>query len=99
MLRNKRVWIFIALLIIVVGGGFAYYQYTLASEDVANEPAVQTATVRRGDLVIRASGSGELIALNEIDLGFGTPGPIAQLLVQVGDVVAAGDILAIQGER
>jgi HlyD family secretion protein len=55
--------------------------------------------VRQGDLVIRASGSGELIALDEIDLGFGTAGPIAELYVQVGDVVASGDVLAVQGEQ
>jgi HlyD family secretion protein len=40
-----------------------------------------------------------LIALNEVDLGFGTSGPIAELYVQVGDDAAAGDILAVQGER
>jgi HlyD family secretion protein len=86
-------------LILIAGGGYAYYQSALAREEVADEPSVQTATVRQGDLVIRASGSGELIALDEIDLGFGTAGPIAELYVQVGDVVASGDVLAVQGEQ
>lgn len=99
MLRNRRVWIFIVLIIIIAGGGYAYYQSTLPTENVTDEASIQTATVRQGDLVIRASGSGELIALNEIDLGFGIAGPIAELYVQVGDEVTAGDILAVQGER
>lgn len=99
MLRNRRVWIFIFLIIIIAGGGYAYYQYALVPEEVTDEPSIQTATVRQGDLIIRASGSGELIALNEVDLGYGTPGPIAELHVQVGDDVATGDILAVQGER
>lgn len=97
--RIRRMWIFVVLVIIVGGGGYAYYQYAYAPDEVSEEPSVQTATVRQGDLVIRASGSGELIALKEIDMGFGTPGPIAELYVQVGDVVTAGDILAVQGER
>ncbi len=99
MLRNKRMWIFIVLIIIIAGGGYAYYQIAHLPEDATEEPSIQTATVRQGDLVIRASGSGELIALSEVDLGFGIAGPIAELYVQVGDVVTAGEPLAVQGER
>jgi len=99
MLRNKRMWIFIVLIIIIAGGGYAYYQFAHLPEDATEEPSIQTATVRQGDLVIRASGSGELIALSEVDLGFGIAGPIAELYVQVGDVVTAGEPLAVQGER
>jgi HlyD family secretion protein len=93
------VWIFIVLIIIIAGGGYAYYQYALVPEELSDAPSIQTATVRQGDLIIRASGSGELIALNEVDLGFGTAGTIAELYVQVGDEVTAGDTLAVQGEK
>jgi hypothetical protein len=62
------VWIFIVLIIIIAGGGYAYYQYALVPEELSDAPSIQTATVRQGDLIIRASGSGELIALNEVDL-------------------------------
>jgi HlyD family secretion protein len=65
----------------------------------ADTEQMQTARVRQGDLVIYASGSGTLIVGKEFDLGFATSGPIAELNVQAGDEVEAGDELAVQGER
>jgi multidrug efflux pump subunit AcrA (membrane-fusion protein) len=82
-----------------VGSGFAYYNFAYLPAQSADEPEIQTATVRQGDLVIYASGSGVLIAGDEIELGFGTNGPVAEIHVQPGDQVVAGDVLAVQGER
>ncbi len=65
----------------------------------ADTEQLQTARVRQGDLVIYASGSGTLIAGHEYELGFAASGPIAELNVQAGDAVEAGDALAVQGER
>ncbi len=67
--------------------------------DVAETEQLQTARVRQGDLVIYASGTGTLIVGSEFDLGFATSGLIAELNVQAGDEVEAGDVLAVQGER
>lgn len=97
--RIKRAWIFIVLILIIAGGGYAFYQYSNPQEEVGESPSIQTATVRQGDLVILASGSGELIASREVDLGFGVAGPLAELNIQVGDQVTAGDILAVQGDK
>ena len=88
-----------AILIVVVGSGFAYYNLAYLPAQTADEPKIQTATVRQGDLVVYASGSGVLIAGDEIELGFGTNGPVAEIHVQPGDQVIAGDVLAVQGER
>ncbi|MGB2895462.1 MAG: efflux RND transporter periplasmic adaptor subunit [Anaerolineales bacterium] len=87
------------ILILVVGSGFAYYKFAYLPTQTADEPEIQTATVRQGDLVIYASGSGVLIAGDEIELGFGTSGPVAEIHVQPGDQVISGDVLAVQGER
>lgn len=97
---NKK-YIFIALIILILlgAGGFAYYQTIYLPAQVTDEPEIQTTVVRQGDLVIYASGSGALIAADEIELGFGTNGPVAELSVQVGDEVQAGDVLAVQGDR
>ncbi len=102
MLKNfskKTLLIGGALLILVVGSSFAYYTLAYLPAQTADEPDIQTATVRQGDLVIYASGSGVLIAGDEIELGFGTNGLVAELHVQPGDHVTAGDVLAVQGER
>ena len=96
---RKRLLFAFGLLILFVGGGFAYYQVIYLPSQTPEEPDIQTTVVRQGDLVIYASGSGTLIAADEIELGFGTNGPVAELSVQVGDEVHAGDVLAVQGDR
>ncbi|MCJ7825264.1 MAG: efflux RND transporter periplasmic adaptor subunit [Anaerolineales bacterium] len=97
---SKRTLLIVGvILILVVGSGFAYYNFAYLPAQTADEPEIQTATVRQGDLVIYASGSGVLIAGDEIELGFGTNGPVAEIHVQPGDQVMPGDVLAVQGER
>lgn len=96
---RKRLIFAFGLLIFFLGGGFAYYQVIYLPSQTPDEPDIQTTVVRQGNLVIYASGSGTLIAADEIELGFGTNGPVAKLSVQVGDEVQAGDVLAVQGDR
>ena len=60
----------------------------------AAQPALQTATARTGNIVLRASGTGTLIAANQVNLGFKTSGTLTTLNVKVGDQVKAGDLLA-----
>lgn len=95
MLRNKRFWMILLLLVILASaGGYAYYANTAAAAQDEAEPEVQTAVVRRGDITISATGAGTVIAAQEIELGFATSGVLTGLLVQVGDEVASGDVLA-----
>jgi RND family efflux transporter MFP subunit len=97
---NKRVvLIVLSIFILLSAGGFAFYQAIYLPSQATEEQEIQTTRVRQGDLVIYASGSGTLIAADEIQLGFGTNGTIAELNVQVGDTVQAGDVLAVQGDR
>jgi multidrug efflux pump subunit AcrA (membrane-fusion protein) len=102
--RYKPKWLWIGLGIslaaaLVIGGSLAYFKTDAFAQTDNQEPEVQTATAWRGDLTLLASGSGTLIAYDEINLGFGSNGPIAALQVEVGDVVQAGDLLAVQGDR
>ena len=96
---RKTVLIMGAIAVLAVGGGLAFTKFTQMSAQQEDEPGIQTTTVRQGDLVIYASGSGVLVAGDEIELGFGTNGLVAEILVQPGDQVEAGDVFAIQGER
>jgi len=92
---RKRIWIITIFIILAVSGGYAYYMYGYQpSQEVTIESELQTATVRRGELVIYASGSGTLISANEASFGFGTSGQVVEVLVGVGDQVEAGQILA-----
>jgi len=78
----------------------AYYLLVYTSTQATTaEPDFQTSPVRQGDLILYASGSGTLIAGNQVELGFGTNGSIADLHVQAGDTVEAGEVLAEQADR
>jgi len=96
--NRKAIFIILGLLILLSGSGFAYYTFVYQTEEVTEETTVQTSRAREGDLIIYASGSGTLIVGDEIELGFGTSGSVAELVVQVGDEVHAGDVIAVQAD-
>jgi multidrug efflux pump subunit AcrA (membrane-fusion protein) len=55
---------------------------------------VQSTNVRRGNIVISATGAGTVIPADELQLSFPANGLLSELLVQVGSQVQAGDVLA-----
>jgi len=87
-------WIFIAAAVLVGGGYAAYRMWFAAEDDVVSEVVMQTGTATRGDLSIMAAGSGTLVPSSEVDLAFGAGGTVMEVLVEVGDKVEAGDVLA-----
>lgn len=93
---GKRTWwIILAFFVLTVGGGVTYYQVNSASAQTESTETLQTSIARKGDLTIYASGTGNLTALDEVDLGFKTSGQVSQIDVSVGDLVKAGDVLAV----
>jgi HlyD family secretion protein len=96
--RRALVGVVIVLILFVPVGVFLLTSNGSADADLAAEE-LQSSAVRQGDLVLLASGSGSLTPAREVELGFGTAGPVDQVLVQVGDTVEIGDILAIAGEQ
>ena len=93
-LSKKLFWIFLIVVVLAGAGGYGYYRWKQAQASSTQTSTLQTATVRQGDLVIRASGTGTLIAVTESDLVFGTSGKLENILVKVGDKVKAGQLLA-----
>jgi len=94
MFRKKSFWTVLIVFILATGGGYHYYNTVYAQGQTADEPAIKTAKVRKGDLVISANGAGTLIPATEIDLGFRSGGLLAEVPVQVSDQVWTGDVLA-----
>jgi RND family efflux transporter MFP subunit len=90
----RTLTIFLVLVVLAGAGGFAYYRMAYLPAQQTEEQILQTATVRRGDLVIYASGTGTLTAVTEASFGFGTNGQVKNLYVKVGEVVEAGQLLA-----
>ena len=95
LLRNRTLWISLGvILLILVGGYYAYDYFLTGNEEVSEMPQVQTAVARSGDLTVFATGAGQVIPASEVNLGFDEAGALSEVLVKVGDQVQAGDVLA-----
>ncbi len=95
--RRRVVWIVVAILLVgAAAGGYAYYRQTKATkaQAQATQQTLQTARVRRGEIVLSATGAGSVVAAREMALAFGAGGELLELKVGVGDAVKQGDVLA-----
>jgi multidrug efflux pump subunit AcrA (membrane-fusion protein) len=96
MFRKKGFWITLIILILAIGGGsYYYYNNIYLPSQETDEPAIQTAKVRTGDIIVSAAGAGTVVSATEIDLGFRAGGTLADVTVQIGDKVQTGDVLAV----
>ncbi len=95
MFKKPLFWILIVIILAGAGGGYYYYRQSTITAEAASATPLQTATVKRGNLVISASGTGSVISVDETQLGFEYSGVIAQLNTAVGHEVKQGDVLAI----
>lgn len=89
-----RMALLAGILLLAAAGGSLYFIQTRRAAAAPTEPAPQTATVRQGNLVISASGTGTLAASEVIELGFSTSGQVTGIFVKPGDQVEAGTLLA-----
>ena len=79
----------------VAAVGYTYWSSTgKAAAAEGDDQEVQTATVRQGNITISATGAGAVVPAQEINLGLNGGGTVTEILVQVGDQVQAGDMLA-----
>ncbi len=92
--RTIPILLNLILLAAIVGGFYAYRATRPAAQTVDSASELQTATVRQGDLVLYASGSGTMTASAQASFGFKTSGKVAKIYVNVGDKVEEGQFLA-----
>lgn len=93
--RSRKTLLFLIPVAALAGiGAVAYFGASASAAAGGDEEELQTATARRGDLSLVATGTGTLIPATEVELGFDTSGELAQILVVVGDEVEAGQVLA-----
>jgi RND family efflux transporter MFP subunit len=95
MFRKPLFWILIVVILAAAGGGYYYYRQSATTAEAATTTPLQTATVKRGNLVISASGTGSVISEDESQLGFDNGGVLSQLNIAVGDDVKKGVVLAV----
>jgi len=87
-------WVtFLVILAVLTGGGvFVYQTYVQASQPVPTEQ-VKTVTSTKGDILIGISADG-VSRFSVTSLNFKSSGIISEILVQPGQRVSKGDILA-----
>ncbi len=94
-LRARLPWL---LLLAVIGTAFAgygvYQRQTAAAARAASLAALRTETVARGDIVSRVSATGSILPEQQTSLFFLVPGTVAEVLVESGAEVEAGQVLA-----
>lgn len=95
-MKRKTVIIILITAVAVLGLGFGVWQSVKAvpSNTAQTTGDFQTATVRRGNITVTVSGTGNVVPSKTANLGFAVSGEIAELNVQVGDTVKAGQTLA-----
>lgn len=94
MTQPRKILTVLVIMVLLGGGGYAVYRASAANGTEPSEPALQTAVVRQGSITVSATGAGSVIAAATVDLTFGSGGTLTELLVQVGDKVQSGDVLA-----
>ncbi|MDX9954451.1 MAG: efflux RND transporter periplasmic adaptor subunit [Anaerolineae bacterium] len=96
----KKKWVFIPLLFVLVGAGYAGWQWhqnrtaDAIASTAASETTMQTAVVTRGALRGTVEGSGNIASVTSLNLAFDSGGKVAEVLVVAGDTVQAGQPLA-----
>jgi HlyD family secretion protein len=94
-LRKLLPWIvLVAVAGAAAGGYWVYQQRTAEAERLTALAALRTETVARADIVARVSATGSVLPEQQTHLVFLTPGTVAEVLVETGDVVEAGQVLA-----
>ncbi|GAB4570159.1 MAG: hypothetical protein Kow0077_03750 [Anaerolineae bacterium] len=100
MYRRLRNWLVVGLLIILAAG-FARYRYDRGLPLLGNRAESDSATavedstvVSRGDLQVVVNATGSIAPAKRLPMFFLIPGDVAEVNVQPGDRVRAGDVLA-----
>jgi len=95
-LKKRSFWISLVVILVMASAGIWFYSTRIAAANTAKAeaPALQTSVARQGDLVVMASGTGQLIAASAINMGFADNGTLIEINVAVGGKVKAGDVMA-----
>ena len=92
----RRRWLVIVPAIVVLAAlaAVAYYRLVYVPAHTVVQTPLQTSIATKGDLAVKAQGSGILQPASQVQLGFGTSGKLAILNVKPGDQVKQGQLLA-----
>jgi len=92
---SKKRWIIATVVVVVAGLAFAGWQFVSAQRETSAQAqaSMETAVVRQDTLQVTVEGSGSLAPAAQIQLAFLSGGQVAEVLVEEGQVVEAGQPL------
>ena len=90
-LSNK--WTILSLIALVVILSSALYYYS-SMQTGEQEQTVETSTISTGDIILTATGLGSLVPQDEVSLSFKNEETVNEVLVELGEQVQAGQVLA-----
>ena len=96
-LKSIRPWqiaVLVGIVVVAAVGGYVGYSRLTAEESTDLGEDQRLVAVRRGDFVNEVSVSGSLEYKDRDSLSFGTAGTVAEVAVEAGQRVRAGDVLA-----
>ena len=91
--KMKRTILYVALGVVVVAA-VAGALFLRSRRTAQAEEAIRSTVVKRGTMLVAVSASGSVEPQARVDLAFEVPGLVAEVPVEVGDAVVAGDVLA-----
>jgi len=86
--------VILALVLAAIGFGYVYWNQKNKAATASTTTTTYTAQVRRGSIILSASGAGTLTAGKQSNLSFPVSGVLGEVEVKVGDKVEEGQILA-----
>src|SRR5574341_1086836 len=90
---TKNKWTISSMIAVaIVLSGAIYYFSTTQSGNKEN--VVETSTIGTGDIVLSATGFGTLVPREEVSFGFKNSGQVSEVLVNLGEKVETGQVLA-----
>lgn len=93
--KIKKKKFFIWLIILALGFGAYWFFF----KKTPTPPQYVLTAVKKGDLVTTVSGTGQVSAVNQIDLKPDSSGKVTFLNAVVGQMVKAGDKLAVIDQK
>ena len=90
---RKRLYIIFGGVVVIIVGFIIYSSIWQKRDD--QEPSFKTVVVKRGDIVVKVTESGEVEPVTTVMIKSELAGEIKKLYVEEGDSVKAGDKLAL----
>jgi len=98
-MKRKTLYVVLGIILVAAVAGGLVWRSRQQSARAARED-LRSAVVERGDMLVTVSASGHIEPVSQADLSFEASGQVAEVPVEVGDQVQAGDVLVeLEAER